>query len=467
MTTALTEAAAEVLSRAERTVLGAAMCSATAAASVVADLGPADLVEPKHRVLLRAYSALAARGSDISVTTVHDEMVRGGAAVDAPWLFGIYECAPPVPSQISGAMEIVRREAERRRVLETGVRLQQLAESHDFETADVVARAQAELDVVQRVGTDGPVQAGELAQALLERLEDGTDAPAEEEPRLGIPTGFEDLDRVLHLMRAGQLIVVGARPAVGKSVFGLNIARNAAVRLGHPSLLFSLEMSRLEIVERLIAAEARISLHLIQNGKLDDWAWDRIGKAMPALLDAPLYIDDTPDLSVAQLRARARQSRQRHSTKLVVVDYLQLLTAGRRSENRQSEVAEMSRGLKLAAKQLEIPIVVLAQLNRAVEQRTNKRPMLSDLRESGAVEQDADVVLFLSRNVQAPHGSPEADEAEVIVAKQRNGPTGDVQLAWQGYYARFADMARPGVSAPVEQPPLVDPELWAAEAGGS
>lgn len=433
----ISEKQAQVRRRAEMAVLGAAMHSQAAAATIVADLHADDFAEPDHRQIWQAIDRLMNAGTTPGSLAVTDELVRAKSRIDLGLLIACSEAAPPVRDHIAHPLSVVKREAERRRFIEAGTRMAQIGRGPDFEPADAIARGQADLDLVHRIGTDGPVHAGEHVVTLLERYEDTT--PDEHPGDVGLTTGFRDLDHVLNRMRAGQLLTVGARPAVGKSVFALNIAWNVAHEQRQPVVLFTLEMSRTEVLERLIAAAARVSLHMLQNRQLDDHAWQRIATALPDLTAAPLYVDDTADLTLAQLRARARQSRQRHGVQLVLVDYLQLLTPSSRRENRQADVAEMSRGLKLAAKQLEVPVVVLSQLNRAVEQRQSKRPVLSDLRESGAVEQDSDVVLLLARDPSAPAGSPESEEAEVIVAKQRNGPTGDVKLGWQGFYARFTD----------------------------
>jgi replicative DNA helicase len=257
----------------------------------------------------------------------------------------------------------------------------------------------------------------------------------------GVPTGFEDLDALTDGLHPGQMVCVAGRPALGKSTLGLDFTRAAAVKHGLPTVMFSLEMSRNELTMRLLSAEARVPLHSMRTGLLGEDDWTRLATKMAEVADAPLFIDDSPNMSMMQIRAKCRRLRQRHDLRLVVVDYLQLMSSPRRTENRQQEVSEISRQLKLLAKEIGVPIVAISQLNRGPEQRTDKRPMLSDLRESGAIEQDSDVVILLHREDAYDRESPRAGEADFIVAKHRNGPTTTVTVAFQGHFSRFVDMA--------------------------
>jgi replicative DNA helicase len=225
------------------------------------------------------------------------------------------------------------------------------------------------------------------------------------------------------------------------STLGLDLARSASIKHGLTSAIFSLEMSRNEIVMRLLSAEAQIGLHNMRSGSMSDADWTRLARKMSAVSEAPLFIDDSPNLTMMEIRAKARRLRQRNDLRLIVVDYLQLMTSGRKVESRQQEVSEFSRQMKLLAKELEVPVVAISQLNRGPEQRTDKKPMLSDLRESGSLEQDADIVVLISREDAYERESPRAGEADFIIAKHRNGPTGQVTVAFQGHYSRFVDMA--------------------------
>jgi replicative DNA helicase len=258
---------------------------------------------------------------------------------------------------------------------------------------------------------------------------------------VGVPTGFAELDRLTNGLHGGQLVIVAARPAVGKSTMAMDICRTASIKYGLTSCFFSLEMGRNEIVMRLLAAEATVPLQHMRNGSLSDNDWTKMATKMGTVSEAPLFIDDSPNLTMMEIRAKCRRLKQRHDLRLVVVDYLQLMTSGKRVESRQQEVAEFSRSLKLLAKELDVPVVALSQLNRGPEQRQDKKPMLSDLRESGSLEQDADVVILLHREDLYEKDSPRAGEADFIVAKHRNGPTNTLPVAFQGGYSRFVDMA--------------------------
>ena len=256
----------------------------------------------------------------------------------------------------------------------------------------------------------------------------------------GVPTGFRELDELTNGLHPSQLIVIAGRPAMGKSTVGLDLLRAASIKAQMTSAMFSLEMGRSEITMRLLSAEAQILLSRLRTGQMTDPDWNRLARRMGEIAQAPLFIDDSPNMSMMEIRAKCRRLKQRHDLKLVVVDYLQLMTSPRKVENRQQEVAEMSRSLKLLAKELEIPVVAISQLNRGAEQRQDKRPQMSDLRESGAIEQDADMVILLHREDAYEKESPRAGEADLIVAKHRNGPTKDVVVSSQLHYSRFVDM---------------------------
>jgi replicative DNA helicase len=257
----------------------------------------------------------------------------------------------------------------------------------------------------------------------------------------GVPTGFYELDELTHGLHPGQMIVIAARPAVGKSTFALDFARSAAIKNNLATVMFSLEMGRNEIAMRLLSAEATIGLQDLRKGTIKDEQWSKIATTMGRMNDAPLFIDDSPNMSLMEIRAKCRRLKQQHDLKLVILDYLQLMSSGKKVESRQQEVSEFSRALKLLAKELQVPVIALSQLNRGSEQRQDKRPMVSDLRESGSIEQDADMVILLHREDVYDKESPRAGEADILVAKHRNGPTKDIVVAFQGHYSRFANMA--------------------------
>jgi replicative DNA helicase len=259
----------------------------------------------------------------------------------------------------------------------------------------------------------------------------------------GLATGYDDLDEVLSGLQPSNLVVVGARPAMGKSAFALGMAAHAALQARRPVLFFSLEMSHLDLTTRLIASEARVDSSRMRNGRLAEADWPKISHAIGRLAEAPLFIDDNPQLTIMEIRAKARRLKAKEGDLgLVVVDYLQLMTGRGSAENRQVEISEISRGLKVLARELECPVVALSQLSRQLEQRADKRPMLSDLRESGAIEQDADVVMFLYRDSVYNPDSPDNGTAEILVSKHRSGPTAMIRLAWLDHLTRFANMAK-------------------------
>jgi replicative DNA helicase len=294
-------------------------------------------------------------------------------------------------------------------------------------------------EVAQRRVTDTTKPLRELLSASLDRLEALYDRG---ESITGVPTGFVDLDERLSGLQPSNLVIVGARPAMGKTSFALNLAAHAAVEAHVPVLIFSLEMSHLEITQRLICAEARVEATRMRNGRLQDADWTKISHAIGRLGEAPIFIDDNPMITVMDIRAKARRLKSREGLGLVVVDYLQLMSGRSNAENRQVEISEISRGLKILARELEVPVVALSQLSRQLEMRADKRPQLADLRESGALEQDADVVMFLYRDEVYNQESPDRGTAEVIVSKHRSGPTGVTHLAFLDHYTKFANMAR-------------------------
>ena len=259
----------------------------------------------------------------------------------------------------------------------------------------------------------------------------------------GVPTGFKELDELTNGLHGGQMIVVAARPAMGKSTLALDFARSASIGHNIPSVFFSLEMGKSEIAMRLLSAEGQIPLQNMRKGNLDPRDWTTVAATRGRINDAPLYIDDSPNMTLVEIRAKCRRLKQREGLRMVIIDYLQLMTSGKRVESRQQEVSEFSRSLKLIAKELQVPVIALSQLNRGPEQRTDKKPAISDLRESGSIEQDADMVILLHRD-SVYDKDVRPGEADLIVAKHRNGPTATITVAFQGHYSRFMDMAPGG-----------------------
>lgn len=442
---------------AEQCVLGGMLLSQDAISDVVEVLRSADFYTPSHQLVYDAVLDLYGKGEPADAVTVAGEISRRGQLArigGAPYLHTLVATVPTAANAGYYA-RIVSERAILRRLVEAGTRIVQMAYAASGdgpplggapvpgEVSEVVDRAQAEVfAVVERRTSEDFVVLEELMAPTFEELER---IEGHGEGLSGVPTGFADLDGLTNGLHPGQLIVLAARPAVGKSTLGLDLARAASVsRHRLASVVFSLEMSRSEIAMRLLAAEARVSLQAMRTGRLTQEDWDRLVRRMGEVAEAPLYIDDSPHLTMTEIRAKARRLKMRRDLRLIIVDYLQLMSSPRRVENRQQEVSEISRSLKLLAKELEVPVVAISQLNRASEQRADKRPQLSDLRESGAIEQDADVVILLHREELYEPESPRAGEADFIVAKHRNGPTATITVAFQGHYSRFADMSRAG-----------------------
>jgi replicative DNA helicase len=426
---------------AEMSVLGGMLLSKDAIADVVEELRGDDFYKPAHQTVFDAVIDLYGRGEPADPVTVASELNKRGDLSrigGAPYLHSLMSSVPTAANAGYYA-RIVRERAVLRRLVEAGTRIVQMSYAETGEVDDIVDRAQAEVySVTERRSSEDYIPLSEIMEGALDEIEAISSRGG---TMVGVPTSFTDLDRLTNGLHPGQLVVLAARPAIGKSTLGLDLARSASIRHGMTSVIFSLEMARNEITMRLLSAEARVALHHMRSGTMSDDDWTRLARKMSEVASAPLFIDDSPNMSMMEIRAKCRRLKQRNDLKLVVVDYLQLMTSGRRVESRQQEVAEFSRSLKLLAKELEVPVVAISQLNRGPEQRTDKRPMMSDLRESGSIEQDADVVILLHREDAYERESPRAGEADLIVAKHRNGPTSTVTVAFQGHYSRFVDMA--------------------------
>ena len=425
---------------AEQCVLGSMMMSKDAIADVVEVLRGSDFYRPAHEQIYDAVIDLYGRGEPADAVTVSAELGKRGELMrigGAPYLHDLLS-AVPVAANAGFYAEIVREKAILRRLVDASMRIGQMSYAAEGDVDEIVDRAQAEVyAVTERRASEDYKPLGELMQPTLDEMEaissrGGTLA--------GVPTGFVELDDLTNGLHAGQMVIVAARPGCGKSTLALDLARSASIRHGLTSVIFSLEMSQIEITMRLLSAEASIPLSHIRGGRMSDDDWTRVAAKMGQVSEAPLYIDDSPNLTMMEIRAKARRLKQRHDLKLVVIDYIQLMTSGKRVESRQLEVSEFSRQIKLLAKELDVPVVALSQLNRGPEQRTDKKPMLSDLRESGSLEQDSDLVVLLHRPDLYDRDSDRAGEADFDVAKHRNGPTKTITVAFQGHYSRFTDM---------------------------
>jgi len=425
---------------AEQSVLGAMLLSKDAIADCVEILKERDFYRPAHELIYDAILDLYGRGEPVDAVTLSAELSKRGdiaRAGGAPYLHTLISSVPTAANAGYYA-KIVREHAIMRRLVEAGTKIVQLGYTTEGEVDDAVDQAQAEVyAVTERRASEDYVQLSTLIPKALDEIEAVSKGIGIE----GVKTGFKDLDLLTHGLHPSNLIILAARPAVGKSTLGLDIARHASIHDGKTSVIFSLEMSKSEITMRLLAAEARVGLNNIRAGTLSEDEWSRLARRMGEINEAPLFIDDSANLTMMEIRSKARRLKQRHDLKLIIIDYLQLMSSGKRVENRQTEVSEFSRQLKLMAKELDVPVIAISQLNRSPEQRSDKKPMLSDLRESGSIEQDADVVILLHRD-EMYDSQNRSGEADLIVAKHRNGPTRTITVAAQLHYARFFDMPK-------------------------
>jgi replicative DNA helicase len=426
---------------AEQSVLGGMLLSKDAIADVVEAVRGHDFYRPAHELVFEAVLDLYGRGEPADAVTVSAELQKRGElgrVGGAPYLHTLISSVPTAANAGYYA-RIVRETAILRRLIEAGTKIVQLGYNGDGDADEIVDQAQAEVyNITDKRTSEDYVPLSAIMESTLDEIEAIGSRGGE---MVGVPTGFQDFDELTNGLHPGQMIVLAARPAVGKSTLGLDIARSAAIKSNLTTCVFSLEMSRSEITMRLLSAEARVALHHMRTGKLTDDDWTRLARRMGEVSNAPLFIDDSPNMSMMEIRAKCRRLKQRHDLKLVIIDYLQLMSSGKKVESRQQEVSEFSRAIKLLAKELEVPVIAISQLNRGSEQRTDKRPQMSDLRESGSIEQDADMVILLHREDMYERESPRAGEADFIVAKHRNGPTATITVAFQGHYSRFVDMS--------------------------
>ncbi|WP_261561602.1 replicative DNA helicase [Frankia tisae] len=427
---------------AEQSVLGGMLLSKDVIGDVNEILrSDGDLYRPAHRTVYNTIGDLYGRGEPADVISVAAELSRRGELdrVGGPGYLHTLIAAVPTAANAGYYARIVAEKAVFRRLLEAGSSIAQIGRTAAGTAADAAEAADRQLHAALTAADNGdaPTPIGATANAFLSELES---RGQNKTGMTGIPTGFVDLDELTGGFKPGQMIVIAARPGVGKSTLALDIARNAAIRHGHPVLFASLEMSRGELDQKVWSAEARVSHQSMGNGQLTDNDWTRISRRMGEAAGAPLFLDTSPNLGVAAIRTRARRQQRRTGLGLVVVDYLQLLVTAGRDENRQQEVSAISRSLKLLAIELDVPVVALSQLNRASEQRADKRPQLSDLRDSGSIEQDADMVIMIYREDAHDPNSARAGEADLIVEKNRGGPKGTITVAFQAHYSRFVDM---------------------------
>nr|WP_223159165.1 replicative DNA helicase [Microcella alkalica] len=427
---------------AEQSALGGMLLSKDAVADVIEVVRGIDFYIPKHEVIFEAILSLYAHGEPTDVIAVTDQLTKTGDLTRAGGADYLHTLTAIVPTAANAGFyaSLVAEKAVLRRLVDAGTRIVQMGYASEGEVTDLVNNAQAEIYAV--AGGTQTEDYVPLTEAVNEAIDEIEAARGRDGSMTGVPTGFADLDALTNGLHAGQLILIAARPALGKSTVALDFARAAAIKHSMPTVFFSLEMGRSEIAMRLLSAEASVPLHAMRKGTLESRDWTTIAATRGRINDAPLYIDDSPNMTLVEIRAKCRRLKQTVGLKMVIIDYLQLMTSGKRVESRQQEVSEFSRALKLMAKELQVPVVALSQLNRGPEQRADKKPALSDLRESGSLEQDADMVILLHRESAYEKENPRAGEADFIVAKHRNGPTDTITVGFHGHFSRFADMPR-------------------------
>jgi replicative DNA helicase len=405
-------------------------------------LDASDFYRDSHATIYRTSLALYAKGEPVDAITLVDALEERGELDTIGGRVRVHELAALVPATANAAhyARIVRETATLRGLIRVGGEISRLGWERPGETQDLVDRAEQVMFELsqQRVSTEF-AHIETLLKESFERITALYEAGAE---ITGIPSGYRDLDRVTSGFQPGNLIIIAARPSMGKSALALCMAANLGVRHETPVALFTLEMSKAEVTQRLLCSEAKVESQRLRSGRLAADDWPRLVAAGDKLMKSPIYVDDTGSITMMELRSKARRLKSKEpNLGLIVVDYLQLMTSGGSTESRVQEVSQISRQLKVLARDLEIPIIALSQLSRAVEQRHDKRPILSDLRESGSIEQDADIVAFVYRDDYYNEDSDQQGLAELIVAKHRNGPTDAVKLSFLKRYAKFADLA--------------------------
>jgi replicative DNA helicase len=431
---------------AEQSVLGAMLESREAIGNCLEILDASDFYKPAHTEIYETILELNARAEAVDAITVADELNRRDSLEQIggrPYIMGLLQ-AYPTASAAAHYARIVEEHGILRRLIEAGNKVQEIGFSMPEDVDDAVNAAE---ELVYEVGDRRLKSEVAMVKPLLGDVMHKIELLYERGDSItGLASGFGDLDEMTTGFQPSNLIIVAARPAMGKSSLLGDFALSAALKQGQPVIIFSLEMGREEVVQRFLSSESRVDSQKLRRGSLNDQDWPRLSAALGRLAEAPIFIDDSASISLMEIRAKSRRIQARFGLGLVIVDYIQLMHGPRRSENRQQEVSEISRALKIMARELNVPVMCASQLNRAVEARGDKRPLLGDLRESGSIEQDADIVMLLYRDEVYNPDTEAKGEAEVIIAKHRNGPTGTVRLAFLNQYTKFASIAKaPGL----------------------
>lgn len=445
---------------AEQSILGGLMLDREALDQVGDMLMAEDFYKPSHQKIYNAIKELHNKSQPIDIITVTNILQAEGSMdmVGGPeYLISLLDKTIS-SANIASHAKIVKDKATLRRLIHINSQLIEKAYDQNFvDVESFVDQAESEIFKIGENKTQtGLVGSMEIVKASIQKIEELYKNKAE---ITGIGTGFKKLDEMTAGLHPGEMTIIAARPSMGKTAFSLNIAQHVALRLKKTVAYFSLEMGKESMMMRMLSAESKVSMSEIRNGRIQDSAWPKLINAASALSEAPIFIDDTAGISPFEIRSRARRLKAEHGLDVIMIDYLQLMSMKQKFNSREQEVAEISKSLKAIAKELQIPIIALAQLNRGVEGRTEKKPMLSDLRESGSIEQDADVIMMLYRDDYYDKENPEKQgHAEVIVGKQRNGATGPVKLRFDAQYNRFRDAEYEG-QAPQMPPPQAPPPM--------
>lgn len=428
---------------AEQSILGGLMLDNSGWDRIADLLHGGDFYRRDHQLIFEAIGTLSEKSIPSDAVTVSEHLEKCGQLDDAGGLAYIASLARDTPSaaNIKAYAEIVRERSMLRELIRVGGEIAGSAHANDGRgAADLVDEAERKVFEIaergQRAGT-GFIGLRKILPGVIDRLDELSHSEGD---ITGVATGFQKFDALTAGLHGGELIIIAGRPSMGKTTLAMNIAENAAIAGKVPTAIFSMEMSAEQLAFRMIGSIGRVNQSNLRTGRFSDEDWTRINSAVAIMSQAPIFIDDTPALSPTEIRSRARRLKREHGLGLIVVDYLQLMGISGTRENRATEISEISRSLKALAKELNVPIVALSQLNRGVEQRTDKRPVMSDLRESGAIEQDADLIAFIYREEVYDPDTPRKGVADIIIAKQRNGPIGDFHLTFLGEYTRFENL---------------------------
>ena len=428
----------------EQAVLGGLLLSPLAwdlVADVVTEI---DFYREDHRLIFRAIHELNDRSKPCDAVTVTEWFEAHGKAdqIDGGSYVNQLTSSTPSAANVKAYAEIVREKSVLRQLIDVGSEITSgVFASDGRDSKEQLEAAERKIFAIAEQGMRAGLDFVTVQETIKEAIEKIQELHEFEGEITGIPTGFKDFDKLTAGLQPSDLIIIAGRPAMGKTTLAMNIAEHAAIKHAVPVAIFSMEMSSLQLVMRLFSSLGQIDQTRLRTGSLDDLDWPKLTSAMNLLHKSRIFIDETPSLSPSELRARARRLKRKHDIGLIVVDYIQLMSVPGTKENRATEVAEISRSLKAIAKELSVPVVAVSQLNRALEQRPNKRPIMADLRESGSLEQDADLIIFIYRDEVYNEDTPEKGKAEIIIGKHRNGPTGKIILTFQGQWLRFVNYA--------------------------